>query len=262
MTFNMIPKHFRTYFFIYAIALGLVGVGLFMHFAPQPDVEKTSYQKKVTVPQSHHTYPGALKSGEQAVMFTLKKHDGEHFSLKQKLQQGPVVLTFFRGNWCPLCAAHLKELEAIKPQVEELDGQLVAISAQTLAKTKQTQGKFSISYPVVSDKQMKITKAYGVDWPIPEEDRDDFKAWLDKSTGQSLNEFQNTSGQNISGQNTSGQDKSGQNTSAWTLPVPATYVIAPSGEIIYAHVDEDYKKRAQPEKILNALRALTTSNNL
>mgnify|MGYP005840056781 CR=1 FL=1 len=218
------------------LAASLIAVGLFMHFTNQPMPEQPTYQTKAHLPQSHVKYAGALGVGEEAPRFALPDHNGEVFSLEKALEKGPVVLTFFRGNWCPICAAHLKSLSLAKDKVNAHGGQLVALSAQTPAKTALTQQQFGIDFPVLSDPEMQVTKAYGVGWQIPEEDRPDFKAWLDKTTGQSLNDYQ------VTGE--------------YTLPVPATYVIAPGGEVIYAHVDEDYRDRAEPEKIIEALKAI------
>lgn len=232
-------KHsgYQRYRLLLALAIALVGVGGIMHYAQRPHQEEITYQNRVQMPESHHSYAGALKAGQKAVLFSLENHNGNIFDLERQLESGPIVLTFFRGNWCPLCAAHLKKLEGIKDQVHDLGGQLVAVSAQTPAKTAKTQQKFAVTFPVLSDKNMQVTKAYGVDWKIPEEDREGFAAWLDKSTGQSLNEYQKV-------------------TDEFTLPVPATYVIAATGDIAYAHVDKNYKNRAQPDKILAALKAL------
>lgn len=236
----MTGKAFNRYRYLLALVLALVGVGVITHYAQHPYHHDTTYQTRADVPASHHTYPGALQAGQKAVFFALEDNQGKIFDLEQALEKGPVVLTFFRGNWCPLCAAHLKKLEAMKPAANQLGAQLVAISAQTPEKTARTQEKFGISFPVLSDKNMQVTKAYGVAWQIPPKDRQGFATWLDKSTGQSLNDYQDIR----------------QVTDKFTLPVPATYVIAPNGDIVYAHVDENYQNRAEPGTVLDALKAL------
>ena len=233
--------YFKRQWLLVVFCLSLVGVGFLIHTTQKPKEDGLSYQERVDTlstrpPASHHNYPGALGAGAKAPNFSLKDHHGQTYNLKNALAKGPVVLTFFRGNWCPLCAAHLAKIETIQTELSTLGAQSVAISAQTPEKTAQTQSNFGITFPVLSDEQMRVTKAYGVDWEIPQKEREKFSAWLDKTTSHKLNHYQNTE--------------------AYTLPVPATYVIAPSGDIVYAHVDENYKNRAEPELILQALRRI------
>lgn len=237
-------KQLRRSKILILMALSLLAVGLFMHFAAKPTPDRPTYQTSVKLPESHMNYEGALGMGETAPAFTLPAQNGDVFSLKDALKKGPVVLTFFRGNWCPICAAHLKSLSLEKARINKLGGQLVALSAQTPAKTALTREKFRIDFPVLSDQGMRVAEAYGVAWQIPESDRAGFTAWLDKSTGESLIDYHG------------GEQDNQRVTDEYTLPVPATYVIAPNGNVVYAHVDENYRNRADPQTIIKALKAL------
>lgn len=219
----------RNFYLGGAVTLALLTILVFMN--------PTHNAPPTPMPDSHVTWEKALKAGTKAPDFTLRNHNGEPFTLSLALEKGPVVLTFFRGNWCPICAAQLKQIELERPAFEALGAQVVAISAQLPEQTAETQGKFGISFPVLSDTGFAVTKLYGVDWAMPEKTRqftEDFIA--QNNGGQTLVDFDGGDG--------------------LILPVPATYVIAQDGTIVYAYANENYKERAANKTLLQALRAL------
>lgn len=211
-----------------AIVFALAFVLIFMN---------PSHQAPPTpMPDSHVTWAPALKAGEKAPDFTLRDQDGNPFTLSLALMDGPVVITFFRGNWCPICAAQLKKLDTDLEQFKDLDAQVVAISAQLPQDTAETQERFGIRMPVLSDTGMAVTKLYGVEWAMPENVRAETDAYVQDATDRSLAEINGDTG--------------------LTLPVPATYVIAENGTIVYAYADENYRNRAESLILQQALRAL------
>ena len=219
----------RTYITGAAIAFALLFVFIFMN--PARQIPATP------MPVSQVTVSTALKAGELAPDFSLTDHNGDTFTLTEALENGPVVMTFFRGNWCPICAAQLRKLDMQREKIEALGGQIVAISAQLPKDTAETQKRFSIEMPVLSDTGMAVTKLYGVEWQMPDDVREKTTAYVEEAEGRTLSEINGGTG--------------------LTLPVPATYVIDQNGVIAYAFVNVDYRVRADEEKIFQALKAIS-----
>src|SRR6266700_3895170 len=87
----------------------------------------------------------ALKEDEQAPDFTLPDALGQPVTLSQLLTQGPVIIIFYRDEWCPYCNLELRAYQKALPQLQELGATLVAISPQTpdhsLCPCRRTFGK-------------------------------------------------------------------------------------------------------------------------
>ncbi len=189
-----------------------------------------------SVPDSYVTRDSAIKQGDIAPNFTLNSYDGTTFALSEALKDGPVIVTFYRGNWCPICAQQLKLMESDLPKFKKLGAKLVAISAQVPAETVKTPLQFGLSFPILSDKGMKVTRLYGIEWAIPADKQEGFASWLGNSTGKSIADYQ-------------GKEE-------FILPIPATYVINREGYVVYAHVDENYKNRVNNNTLINVLKVI------
>jgi peroxiredoxin len=176
----------------------------------------------------------ALKVGAKAPEFTLPDANGESVALTTLLAKGPVVVTWYRGAWCPYCNIQLREYQKAMPELTALGANLVAISPQTPDNSLTTQQKNELSFNVLSDKSNAVAKQYGIAYTLPPEIAASFKGKLDlaKFNGDESNE----------------------------LPLSATYVIGTDGVIRYAFVDADYRNRAEPADIIAALRALQPAN--
>jgi peroxiredoxin len=144
------------------------------------------------------------------------------------LKQGPVVLTFYRGDWCPYCNLQLRAYQAILPRIRELGANLVAISPQTPDNSLSTAEKKGLTFPVLSDGGNAVARRYGLVFSLSETLR---------TTGANLPSF-------------NGDD-------SWDLPMPGTFVIAPDGTVRLAFVDADWTRRLEPAAILDALQRLT-----
>lgn len=175
--------------------------------------------------------------GAVAPDFSLPDADGEMHSLASYLAKGPVILSFYRGGWCPFCNDQLYAYQQILPEFEELGAQLVAISPESPQSAQDTMSKNYVTFPVLSDAGNVVARAYDLIWSVPEEKRAEFSAWLKGETGKTLAEF-------------NGVDN-------YELPIPATFVIAQDGSVAYVFKDEDYKTRAKNEDILQALKNLS-----
>jgi peroxiredoxin len=175
--------------------------------------------------------PG-LAVGDTAPNFTLPDALGQPITLADLLLQGPVVATFYRGEWCPYCNVQLRGLEAALPRLRELGATLVAISPQAADHSLSLTEKRELTFPVLSDLDQEVIRAYRVQFTLSG-DLEDLQ----------VNVFQN--------------DPASQNADhSRSLPVPATFVIDRDGIVRAAFVSADWRYRPEPADIIAALEAL------
>lgn len=171
----------------------------------------------------------ALKVGDFVPDFRLPDATGKTVHIKDILAQGPVVIAFYRGGWCPYCNLELKALQHVLPEIQAAGATLIAISPETPDNTLTTQEKNDLAFTVLSDADNQVARTFGLVFELPESLRPIYESFgIDLVAANGNNRFE--------------------------LPVPATYVVQPSGEIIYAFADADYTKRAEPSEILNVLQ--------
>jgi len=173
----------------------------------------------------------ALKVGDKAPEFTLTDPDGNSYNSRDLLANGPLVVTFYRGVWCPYCNMDLAALEAERENIQERGGQLVAISPQTAGNSRKSQRDNKLNFPILSDKNSEVADQFGIRFSMPE---DLVKVY--KSFGSDV-EHANE-----------GHDL--------RLPMPARYIIGRDGVIAYAEVNPDYTKRPDPSELLPVLEKL------
>lgn len=175
----------------------------------------------------------ALKVGQLVPDFTLPDAFGNQVSLKSLLAKGPVVIGFYRGEWCPFCNIELRALQEVMPRMQKLGATLVGISPEKPDHGIVMTEKNKLTFPVLSDSGNKVARQFGIVFQV----------------GKELSAFARNAFKNdISLRN--GQD-SGE------LPVPALYVVDRAGVIRFAHIDVDYMtERAEPEEIIAALEAI------
>jgi peroxiredoxin len=175
--------------------------------------------------------PG-LAVGDTAPNFTLPDALGQPITLADLLLQGPVVATFYRGEWCPYCNVQLRGLEAALPRLRELGATLVAVSPQAADHSLSLTEKHELTFPVLSDLDQEVIRAYRVQFTLAG-DLEDLQ----------VNVFQN--------------DPATQNADRTrSLPVPATFVIDRDGIVRAAFVSADWRYRPEPADIIAALEAL------
>lgn len=171
----------------------------------------------------------ALKAGDKAPEFTLQDPDGNPVSSVELLAKGPLVLSFYRGVWCPYCNMELQALEAALPAIRDLGASLVAISPQIKANSRKSVRQNELSFPILSDSKNDVAAAFGLRFTLP-----DYLIELYKSFGNDLPKINDDP--------------------SWTLPMPARFVIGTDGIITYAEVNPDYTLRPDPSELLPALR--------
>lgn len=171
----------------------------------------------------------ALALGGRAPSFTLPGHDGAPVSSHHLLSSGPLVVSFYRGVWCPYCNLELKALQGAMSAIDAAGGALVAISPQTPPNSRRAARENGLDFQILSDAGNSVADAFGLRWRLPD---DLLQTYKDLGIDLAL----------ING------DASG------TLPMPARYVIARNGTVVYAEVNPDYMRRPEPELLLPALR--------
>ncbi len=172
--------------------------------------------------------PVGLDVGDIAPDFTAKNQNNKDIKLKELLKSGPVVILFYRGEWCPYCNRQLKALEDSLALISAKGANIVAISPEKLENINKTIEKTKVTYNVVTDEASQIMNAYKVAFELDEKTTEKYKGY-----GINLIERNGSNGNN--------------------LPVPAVYIISKEGKITYRYFDVDYKKRASVQEILKNL---------
>jgi len=171
----------------------------------------------------------ALKAGDCAPAFTLQAPDGALTASVDLLAQGPLVVSFYRGVWCPYCNMELQALEAARADFAAAGARLVAISPQNRVNSRKSVRENALGFPILSDPGNAVAAAFGLRFAMPDDLVD-----LYRSLGNNLPLFNG--------------DES------WTLPMPARFVIGGDGVIAYAEVNPDYTRRPEPADMLPAIR--------
>ena len=171
----------------------------------------------------------ALKVGGTAPELTLPDAQNKDVSLAKLWQAGPLVLIFYRGGWCPYCNLELRAWQQHLAALASIGASLVAISPQTPDNSLSTAEKNALAYPVLSDSKLTAATAFGLVFQLSPE----------------LVSLYGSVGNDLPVLNGNGQ---------WALPLPATYVIDTSGKVIFAHIEADYRERAEPADVLTVVR--------
>ena len=171
----------------------------------------------------------AIKAGDRAPHFNLKDQDGNEVSSAALLVKGPLVVTFYRGVWCPYCNIELQAINEVLPQIQAYGANVVAISPQTPVNSRKSVRTNELGFPVLTDVSGQTGADFGLRFALP-----DYLVALYKNLKNDLPTFNNDP--------------------SWTLPMPARYVIGQDETILYAEVNPDYTRRPEPEGMLPALR--------
>jgi peroxiredoxin len=173
----------------------------------------------------------ALEADDRAPEFTLEDADSEIVSSRSLLSRGPLVVTFYRGVWCPYCNYDLQALEEVRSKIEARGASLVAISPQTPANSRKSLRNNKLGFPILSDPGAAVAAEFGLRFSLPEDLVEVYKQF-----GNDLPKINNDP--------------------SWVLPMPARYVIGTDGMIVYAEVNPDYTQRPDPSDLLPMLERL------
>lgn len=172
----------------------------------------------------------AKNVGDMAPDATLTGWDGKTVTLSELWKQGPVVLMWYRGGWCPYCNIQLRAMQQSLDAIDGAGAKLVVLTPEIPAKAKETAESNELEIVALHDKNSQVAKNYGILFELPSTIvpmyRDRLK--LPEANGNS----------------------------EMALPLAATYVINSDGKITYAFLDADYKKRAEPSEVVAAVKSL------
>ncbi|HEX4533778.1 MAG TPA: peroxiredoxin-like family protein [Rhizomicrobium sp.] len=199
-------------------------------FKPSPEMLDTMHRGTAELIASGQALH-AKKAGDRAPEFTLNDPNGSLVSSRELLAKGPLIISFYRGVWCPYCNLELQALQAALPQIEARGASVVAISPQTAPNSRRSQRDNKLDFPILSDEQSKVAAQFGLRFSLP-----DYLIELYKGFKNDLPSFNNDP--------------------AWVLPMPGRFVIAPDGVIAYAEVNPDYTQRPDPSELLPVLDRL------
>ncbi len=171
----------------------------------------------------------ALKAGDTIPEISLPNAANKNISLQEILLDKKIVLSFYRGGWCPYCNLELRALQQALPEFEKHGATLVAISPETPDNSLSTSEKNNLSFEVLSDTDNTIAKKFNLVFTLPED----------------LIKVYNGFGIDLVTSNGNSNQQ---------LPISATYIIDQNGTIIYDFIKEDYKERADPEELINILK--------
>ncbi|MEL7004198.1 MAG: peroxiredoxin-like family protein [Bacteroidota bacterium] len=179
----------------------------------------------------HQVYTSILRlqEGDKAPDFTLSNAINESVSLYEALKTNRVVLTFYRGTWCPYCNLALHQYQSILPEIEGAGAKLMAISPQTPDDSMTMKEKNELQFEVLSDNGNIVAKQFTTVHANPEKS-------LEK-----MNELGFDYDSYYSDENSE-------------IPVPATFIIEMDATISFAKSEgADYRSRVEPTEIINAL---------
>lgn len=173
----------------------------------------------------------SVQVGGKAPSFQLPDPNGDDINLEHLLKKGPVVITFYRGVWCPYCNIELKALEAVADDIRAKGATLIAVSMQGAADSRKSQRDNQLSFPILTDKAGALAEKFGIRWALQDyviEYHKMFNVILPTIHGDG----------------------------EWHLPMPARYVIDTDGTIAYAEVNPDYTRRPEPSDLMPVLNKL------
>ena len=192
------------------------------------DEIKTAFEVGVDAVRKSGVLERALQVGDTAPDFILNNQLKEPVRLYDELKKGPVVLTWYRGGWCPYCNITLHYLQEKLPYFEELGASLIALTPELPDNSLNTSEKHNLQFQVLSDVGQGVSKKFGIVYKLTDAVAEIYQNSFD------LHAFNG--------------DQSHE------LPLAATNVIDRQGIIRYAFLDADYRNRAEPEDILQILK--------
>lgn len=193
-----------------------------------PEPAQKIMREAITKLENSKISSKAYKKGQQLPAISLPNAQGNIVNLQEVLQENKVVIAFYRGGWCPYCNLELKALQEKLPEIEAKGAKLIAITPESPDNSITTKDKNALSFEILTDANNEVARALGLVYQLPENLvslYEQFGIDLKQSQGAPSNE----------------------------LPIAATYIVNQDGTIAYDFIEEDYKLRAEPSEILEAL---------
>lgn len=221
------------YVLILAAAIGLAGCSgaSTTAISEQPAVESVTPAPAGEVVTEQDAVNNALKPGAKMPSFALSDIDGNTVTSDELLKKGNLVVVFYRGAWCPFCNLYLQNLQKEAEKLKQAGGNIVAISVENPDKSSSVAAKNELQFTVLSDPRLETARKFGIVYELAKETDEQYKS---KGLDVAKNNAMETA----------------------ELPLGATFIVKRDGEIVYAFLDTDYKKRAEPEVIIENLKKI------
>jgi peroxiredoxin len=195
------------------------------------------HARAIAALKEKHLAENILPAGVKAPAFELPDQNGKSVSSASLLNQGRLVICFFRGRWCPFCVGQMEAMNLILPQIQQARASLVAISPQTVQQSFFMADQHKLKFSLLSDPGNRVARQFGLVYRVPNDQQAVYRrAFINLPF--------------VNG------DES------WELPIPATYILDRDGAVLYAAADEDYGNRPEPADVLEALRSAHSSCEL
>ena len=189
----------------------------------------STYDRDAEAMGAGDLFNGAAGVGDRAPTFRLPDARGGEVALDDLLADGPVVLVFYRGAWCPYCNLQLAAFQRALTDIRATGATLVAVSPQTPDRSLTLADQKALEFPLLSDAGNAVASTFGLVFTQAEA-----VTSASRQLGIELADF-------------NGDDSN-------TLPAASTFVIGEDGVIRFASVSGDYRWRVGPEEVLAVLR--------
>jgi len=200
-------------------------------FSAIPDDAKKKMEEGQKEIDKMNIEKNARKKGNPIPMFGLKNTSGKKIESAELLKKGPVVISFYRGGWCPFCNLEMAALHDAIPEFEKLGASFIAISPELPEYAAETAANFGLNTEILVDTDNKVANLFGLVFQLPEVLRPVYKDLGIDIPFRNGNE-------------------------SYEIPVPGTYVVDQNGIIVESFIDPDYSKRMEPDKIIETLKKL------
>ncbi|MEZ4804401.1 MAG: peroxiredoxin-like family protein [Bacteroidia bacterium] len=198
--------------------------------AKASEEKKRIYAEGIAAVENSGILQTAVQVGDTAPNFTLNTITNKELTLYDALMEGPVVLTWYRGGWCPYCNMTLHRLQEELPYIQAEGASLIALSPERMEDMSATQDKHQLTFDVASDIGNKVGKQFGIVFKLTDEVAKIYQENFDLHTYNG--------------------DESDE------LPLAATYIIGKNRVVQYAFLNADYRNRAEPFEIVEELKLL------
>lgn len=173
----------------------------------------------------------ALKPGDKCPDFAMPSADGAIVTLASLLARGPLVLSFYRGKWCPFCSAELEALHEASNDIRATGATLAAVTAEVGGLAAEVKHQRGFTFDVLCDVDNGVALEFGIVFRVTQD--------MVQTFSERGPKFPKIYGNQ-----------------SWFLPIPATYIIDRDGVIADAFVNPDFRYRLDPADIVRSLRGL------
>lgn len=194
-------------------------------------LERGLYDELVRRLTETATVEGAIKRGDVFPEFALPDTDGRFALLSELLNLGPLVINFYRGQWCPFCSATIEAMSAAAPAISAAGATVIGISPELGHLSFSPGHRRDLNFTMLCDLDNGVALQCGLLFRLTDDIIQDYVA----------------DGCDLAQVNGNG---------SWFVPIPASYIVMPDGVVSWAYVNPDFRYRMDPEEILRALEEL------